>query len=247
MKNFSITTLFLLIINLIYSQPNDANIFFTTSYTALTIPQLYHGDLFFLDPTSGTTKKEKTDDLKHDKNLLPSLSLITSAVTIYQSDESGNLTLMGQSISASNSDYVVIYDFSQTQQLSFILDDNMISGLIGVAVRMTAKLHTKKKGINLSNLFGVGIAASQNKLIGSLEVKSYGIESKTVNEIIPVPTDLSTGTIQNALSAVATIKSHIYDPETYITPLWLAYNITSIGVSKGLPKAEYKNLLNLFK
>jgi hypothetical protein len=39
-------------------------------------------------------------------------------------------------------------------------------------------------------------------------------------------TDLSTGTIQNCLASVATIKSHIYDNETSITPLSLAYNVT---------------------
>jgi hypothetical protein len=58
------------------------------------------------------------------------------------------------------------------------------------------------------------------------------MSSQKINELIPVPADLSTGTIQNALSAVATIKSHIYDNETRITPLWLAFNITGSNTKK---------------
>lgn len=202
--------------------------FFTTEYTSLTVPQIFNGKLNFIDSAALTTNQIDVNALKHNNSLLPSLPLVISAVTIYQSSVSGSLTLTTNSISAKDENYVVIYDFTQTQQISLPpqADGSVVSGLIGISVRMTAKIHTKKKGINLSNLFGIGISASQDKLVGSLEVKAFGMSSQKINELIPVPTDLSTGTIQNALSAVATIKSHIYDTDTRITPLWLAFTVT---------------------
>src|SRR6266700_1581647 len=200
---------------------------FTTEYTSIPIPQGYHGDLSYLGSDLKITSK-KTDEVDHNSTLLPSFPLVISAVTILQSDKSGVLSVAGQSISASNSNYVVIYDFTQTQQITIPQKDGSnISVLVGIAVRMIAKVHTKKSGINLSNLFGIGLAASQNKLVGSLEVKAFGMSSQKINEILPVPTDLSTGTIQTALSAVATIKSHIYDTDTKITPLFIAFNVTA--------------------
>lgn len=204
---------------------------FTTEYTSLTVPELFHGELSYLDTQTRTTKFQKTDGLKHDKSLLPSFAGAISAVTIYKEDIGGNLSVSGQTLSLNNSNYVVIYDFTQTQQVAIPrVDKSVISGLIGVSVRMTARVHTKKKDINLANLFGIGLAANQNKLTGSLEVKVFGLSSQKINEIIPVTTDLSTGSIQNCLAAVATIKSHMYDNDTFVTPYWLAYNATGSSI-----------------
>jgi hypothetical protein len=196
-----------------------------TEYYSLPVPQQYYGSISYMNGD----KKIVTQDIStipHDTSLLNSLPVVISAVSIYQSDKSGNLSFVGQSVSASNSDYVVIYEFLQAQQLTYTNDSPNIttSVLFGISVRMTAKLHTKKAGINIGNLFGIGLAASSDKLSGTLEVKAFGISSHEINEIIPVPTDLSTGTIQNALSAVATIKSHIYDKSTIIVPHILAFN-----------------------
>jgi hypothetical protein len=204
------------------------NAFFTTEYSSLTVPQIYHGNVSFINSGTVTSSQQNVDGLKHDNTILPSFPLVISAVTIYQSSASGTLTLASSSVSAKDENYIVLYDFTQTQQLTLPPDANgsIVGGLIGISVRMTARIHTKKKGINLGNLFGLGISASQDKLTGSLEVKAFGMSSQKINELIPVPADLSTGTIQNALSAVATIKSHIYDDENKITPLWLAFNIT---------------------
>jgi hypothetical protein len=220
--------------------------FFTTEYTSLTIPQIFDGKLSFINAGNLTTSLMDVNALKHDNSLLPSLPLVISAVTIYQTTTSGALTLATNSISAKDENYVVIYDFTQSQQISLPpqADGSCVSGLIGITVRMTAKIHSKKKGINLSNLFGVGLSASQDKLIGTLEVKAFGMSSQKINELIPVPSDLTTSTVQNALSAVATIKSHIYDSETRITPLWLAFNISGNNVQNAGAKYLDFNQIN---
>lgn len=218
---------------------------FTTDYTALTVPELYTGDLSYMDPTALTTQYKLVDGLKHDATMLPSLSAAISTVSIYKQSLGGGLTIAGQSVSAKNEDYVVIYDFTQTQQVRTTHPDGtVVSGLIGVSVRMTAKIHTKDKGINLANLFGIGLAASQNKITGSLEVKVFGLSSQKINEIIPVTSDLSSSTIQNCLTSVATIKSHMYDAETRVTPYLLAFNVAGTKDDKTnqtLPK-DFKTI-----
>ncbi len=87
---------------------------------------------------------------------------------------------------------------------------------------MVAKVQTKSAGLNLSSIEGLGIAANNNKVNGSLEVRSVGISWDKLNTSIPVTTDLSPASISNALQTVATIKSHIYDADVKITPQFLA-------------------------
>lgn len=206
------------------TKETDVDKLFTSAFTALTIPQMFKGEIRYIDPKTKFESTRRVDSLAHDKGLLSSLPIIVSAVTIYQQDAQGALSIAGSSISASSSNYVVLYDFAQSQQISFAQDGLVVNGLIGISVRMTATLHTKKRGVNLASLLGISLAASQNKVTGSIEVKSFGINSQTINELIPVPSDISASSIQTSLSAVATIKSHIYDSATIITPLLLAYN-----------------------
>ena len=135
----------------------------------------------------------------------------------------GELSILGVGISAKNETYQVIYDFSQTQTLISDSDSNYESILVGVGVRMVAKIKTKKAGINLSSPFS--LVADIKKIEGSLEVRVSGIGSQKINGLIPTTSDLSPASISNALQAVATIKSHIYDTETIINPQILAYSI----------------------
>ena len=88
---------------------------------------------------------------------------------------------------------------------------------------MVAKIKTKKVGINLSSPFD--LVANFEKIEGSLEVRVSGIGSQKINNLIPTTSDLSPSSISSALQSVATIKSHIYDTETIITPQILAYSI----------------------
>ncbi len=119
--------------------------------------------------------------------------------------------------------YEVFYDFTQTQTIIELQDGKPVkSALIGIGVRMVAKVRTKKKGINLTNPFS--LSANAKKIQGSLEVRVIGIGSKKINDLIPTTTDLSTASISVALQSVASIKSHIYDTETIVIPQYIAYS-----------------------
>ena len=221
MKNILITLSFILSFPL-GLQSQD---YVTTNFVSLTVPQDYKGEIRYLNETK-TVDEVDVSSVPHDSSILPSFPNLLSTVTLYDVTDEGSLQLLGNSLSGKKSTYIVIYDFSQTQTLEILDADKSAAyfALVGVSVRMVARVTTKSADINLADLFGLGIAASRNKVSGSLEVRVSGINSQQINEIIPVTTDLSPSSISNALQAVATIKSHIYAPDTCITPQFLAFS-----------------------
>ncbi len=202
---------------------------FTSDYIALTTPREYAGEIYYVNEDK-TVSIALVDSLKHDKSMLPSFSNLVSNVTTYELNNYGELKVLGIGLSAKSKDYLVIYDFSQSQTL---LGDDLTSYesiLVGVSIRMVAKIKTRKAGINISSPFG--LVANTGKIEGSLEVRVSGAASQKINDIIPTTSDLSASSIATALQSVATIKSHIYDNETVITPKILAYSLPDENVSK---------------
>ncbi len=200
--------------------------FVTSNYISLTVPQKYQGEIEYMDSNNLLSNKKLTE-IKHDKSLLNSFPNIVSSVTVFQVQNDGSLKFTGNTVSAKNETYVVIYDFSQTQTLELIISNKSSFVSIGVGVRMVARVTTKERNINLTTPIGLGIAASRKKVTGSLEVRASGIGSPKINSVIPVTSDLSPASIENALQSVATIKSHIYDDDAKITPEFLAFNTTN--------------------
>ena len=213
----------------------------STNFISLTVPIDYQGQLNYLD-SNDIIKHKNAGEVKHDASYLPSFPNLVSSVTIYQVDEEGKLSLLGNSLSAKNSTYIVIYDYAQTQTIQVPdVDKTNYYALIGISVRMVARVTTKSSGLNLSDIYGLGFAANRKKVQGSLEVRANGINSLQINSLIPVTTDLSPSSIANALQAVATIKSNIYDKETKITPQFLAFNIVG-GTDTSKSKLDFQNL-----
>lgn len=205
---------------------------FASDYRALSVPHHYSGEVYYLQSDS-TICEADVDTLKHNASLLGSFGNLVSNVTIYELTAEGGLKITGLDASTKNEVYEVIYDFAQSQTYDRIvltalsredeaaLDQAVESVIVGVSVRMVAKIKTLKAGINLSSPFS--LIANIDKIQGSLEVRLIGIGSQKINSLVPTTTDLSPASITICLQAVATIKSHIYDNETVITPQVLAY------------------------
>lgn len=198
----------------------------STNFVSLTVPIAYEGEISYLN-AQDLIEKKNVAAVKHDNSILGSFPNLVSSVTVYQVDANGSLSLLGSGLSAKNATYIVIYDYAQTQTIQ-VKDPEAGTAyyaLVGVSVRMIARVTTKSRGINLAAPNGLALAASRNKVTGSLEVRANGISSQQINGIIPVTSDLSQSSIANALQAVATIKSHIFDTGTKITPQFLAFSV----------------------
>jgi hypothetical protein len=169
-------------------------------------------------------------DIPNDKivDLLPNE---TVEVQISEVTAEGGLTLMGTAaISAKNTSYQITMDYVKfvtvnvVDTLNFntnnlVKDYSIFSyARVGVGLRIVASIQTKRKGINLGDLFAIGFAASQNQISGSLSVNILGIESQEITTLLPMPSEISTSSIQNAMQAMATIKSKIYDKDVQLRP-----------------------------
>ena len=220
------------------------DLFFTTDYTSLPVPQQYFGTISYVNDEKQNEIKD-IDEIILDKTLLNSLSDIVSSVTVYEIKNDGDLKVVGVGLSAKNTNYQIIYDFTQSQTVTW--EDNndtkiSNSAIVGVGVRMVAKVKTLKAGINLSSPFS--LTANREKIEGSLEIRVIGISSQKINGIIPTTTDLSHSSLSICLQAVATIKSHLYDDETIIVPKYLAYKSTNVKEEKNFEKNEKKSTVS---
>jgi hypothetical protein len=113
--------------------------------------------------------------------------------------------------------------------------DIKIPVYVGIGLRIQASVTVLKDSVNLGSLYGLGIAASQDKLSGTLIIQSLGISGENVSPIIPIPDRINESTIQTAMQSLATIKSKIYDLKTKITPQVVAFGLPySINGAKDL-------------
>lgn len=89
---------------------------------------------------------------------------------------------------------------------------------VGVGLRIQANITVLKDslGLNLGSLYNLGVAASQNQINGTLIIQTLGISGKQISSAIPIPDKINESTIQNAIIALATIKSKLYDTDTSI-------------------------------
>jgi hypothetical protein len=212
----------------------NAQTVFRSDYVSFPVPQQYDGPISYLDDNSMVSILNIIK-VKHDKTLLKSFPNSVSTVTIYQVTNEINLNVLRVQASEKNQTYQVIYDFSQSQTVTWSESDTVIhrSALVGIGVRMVAKIKTLKAGINLTT--PINLAVNYEKINGTLEVRVTGVTSPKIIELIPTTTDLSPSSISVALQAVASIKSHIYDTDVTITPQYLAYNIDTTIIVKPKP------------
>jgi len=96
---------------------------------------------------------------------------------------------------------------------------------IGVGLRVHASVTASKDSLNIGSLFGLGVAASQNEITGSLIIQTLGISGKEISQLMPISEQINQSTIQNAMQAIATMKSKLYDAETDIFPQVIGFNL----------------------
>lgn len=83
---------------------------------------------------------------------------------------------------------------------------------VGVGLRITADVTDLKGDINVANLGVIGAEAQAGNVIGSMVIQTLGISGPKVS--LPITSDISTTTIQNAMISVGSIKSSIGDDGT---------------------------------
>ncbi|MEX0597345.1 MAG: hypothetical protein WD512_12695, partial [Candidatus Paceibacterota bacterium] len=166
-----------------------------------------------------------------NKNIVDLLPNETVEIQISEITGKGGLSLKGAAaISSKNTSYQVTMDYVKYVTINVVDTlnfgkNNQVENMsifsyarVGAGLRIVASIKTKKKGINLGDLFAIGFAASKNDVSGSLSVNILGVESREITSLLPMPSEISSSSIQNAMQAMATIKSKIYDENVEIRP-----------------------------
>lgn len=182
----------------------------------------------------------KTTIPAEKKTILNSLPDETMRIAIGEVTTNNGITFSSAKVGVENKEYVVILDYIKFNTYSFdvtlknipnssnktaIIESGDTEGTsaivpvyVGVGLRLTANIKVLKGTVDLGNLFALGAASSSEKITGTLVVQTLGISGENISNIIPMPSEISPATIQNAIMALGTIKSKIYDEKTMITP-----------------------------
>lgn len=102
---------------------------------------------------------------------------------------------------------------------------------VGAGLRLTALVTVKKGEINLASLGAIAAAAEAEDISGTLTVQTLGISGQQVAASLPLPSELNSTTIQNAIQSLGAIKATLYDRDTSVTP-----RIT--GIYNPLPSSD---------
>lgn len=115
--------------------------------------------------------------------------------------------------------------------------DVVIPVYVGVGLRLTALVETRRGGINLSSLGAIAAAVDADRASGSLTVQTIGINGSQVAAALPLPSELNTESVQNAILSLGSIKGMIYNrTATNITP-------RVVGIYNPLPTND-RRLIN---
>ncbi len=183
-----------------------------------------------------TTKKYE-DYVNNNYNFLGEK---LDAIKIPDNLKSKNVLISEQKLSTNHGSVIEFNAELKSQNQNLRLDKSQehnikIPVYVGIGLRIQASVTVLKDSVNLGSLYGLGVAASQNKLSGTLIIQSLGISGENVSPIIPIPDRINESTIQTAMQSLATIKSKIYDKKTRITPQVVAFGLPySINGAKDL-------------
>ncbi len=89
---------------------------------------------------------------------------------------------------------------------------------VGVGLRLTANLLTRRGGIRLTNLPAIAASADAEQSSGSLTLQTLGVYNQQVASTYAIPNELSTTAVQNALVSLGAVKAIVYDRDTGARP-----------------------------
>ena len=182
--------------------------------------------------------------LLNSEEILGFLNNETVLVSIGQLSSEGKISYIPFAMSKKNTSYKVTMDYMKYATLGQEDDRNNFIGYkrVGVGLRLISLITTAEAGINISDLYSIGLAAKAGKLSGTLMIEIIGIKSKDVTTLLPLPSEINQTTIQNAMQALATIKSKIYDVDTRLYPQVMAIKIDESARNRRIETVSSENL-----
>jgi hypothetical protein len=177
------------------------------------------------------------DETSYDFNRALLRDLDTETVRVALNTLSGDVDLTGGVVGTSikGESYVLIVDYIKYITYSREVDvvypsmgvdgkevmksfQGMVPMYTGIGLRIRAEFKAHEGGLNVSGLPALAVAASTNGISGRLTVQTLGITGPEVTGLLPIISDISVTSIQNAVQAVGAIKAKIYEDTTTVYP-----------------------------
>lgn len=92
---------------------------------------------------------------------------------------------------------------------------------VGAGMRLIIDVVTTEASIG-GSLIALAVSAKAGRTYGSISVDVVGINAKDITLSMPFTTDLSEGSIQKIIEALAIVKSKISDDSSTLTPQYIA-------------------------
>jgi hypothetical protein len=160
------------------------------------------------------------------------LSDTHAQISVAKLDANGQATYLVSKASFSLGTYRVIMDYCEyvTEDVKDPGGETIGQGRVGVGLRMTADVSTMAANVDLGSLLALGVAASTNRIRGTMTVDSIGI--RIAGNAGPILTNatIDETSIQKTLESIAVIQSKIADDTTMLDPQLLAVKPTAAAV-----------------
>lgn len=218
-------------------EPIDPELY--SSGAVYTYQPLNPTTVWIRDPSKAEEKQgfEDADEtsFEFNKSLLRDLDTETVRIALNILEAKGSLKGAVVGTSVQGNTYVLIVDY-----IKYITDPKGIKikytstnaqgqevkkrfvGTVpmytGVGLRIRAEYQVLKGKVNISGLPALAVAAEADKISGRLTVQTLGISGSEVTGLMPLISDISVTSIQNAVQAVAAIKAKIYEESTTVYP-----------------------------
>ena len=200
-----------------------------------------------------------------NKRIMESFPDETMRLAIGELDGKGNISFASSKYGYAHSSYIVILDYIKfdtktlpvvvlKDSLNRVLDfkrsatpgesDAIIPVYIGVGLRFTANITVNEGSVDLGNLFALGLAAESKKVTGTLIIQTLGISGKDISSLIPMPSQINTTTIQNAIMSLASIKAKIYEDDAELTPRVVGF-YNNLGGGQNIVQKFISNVLSM--
>jgi hypothetical protein len=177
------------------------------------------------------------DETSHEfsEALLRDLDTETVRVALDTFDGSANLSASIIGTSVKGHSYVLIVDYIKYITSSKAVAVEYTAGgargpgekqsfrgtvpmYTGIGLRIRAEFKALDTGLDISGLPALAVAASAKGVSGRLTIQTLGITGPEVTGLLPLVSDISVTSIQNAVQAVGAIKAKIYEESTTVYP-----------------------------
>jgi hypothetical protein len=135
-------------------------------------------------------------------------------VRTYSLDADGKISFLAANVAGKGKRVVVQQDYLNYKIVQIDGHDKKV----GITLRVQAELVTKNAEVNLNGLFAIGLAVRAGSAAGTLRICAFGLTGEPVSSLIPMPSEITESSLQNAMQAVASLKAKIYDPKVSVLP-----------------------------